>query len=179
MKELKIKKLKIGKGNKPEITYDEIVTDEENNVVVNEISLKGGNAIHEDLKNALAKLDFHLAVICEQTEGKSKSVKKGGEIVDSVPFIHVTGYSIGGDESDSEGVTLIGRRNLRSGKVLNLVAPFNMFDSELNDYPHLSDLMFDVELASRETELYIGGKCTPPAQMEMNFSGTGVDEEGN
>lgn len=166
MKELKIKKFKIGKENKPEITYDEIVTDDQSNVVINEYTLKGGNPIHEDLKHAVAKLDFHVAMICEQVDPK-KAVKAGGEIFDSVPGISCTGYSIGGDEADSEGVTLIGKRNLKSGKVLNLVAPFNMFDGELNDYKHISDLAADVQHCNDEAVLYLEGKCTPDAQLQL------------
>ena len=176
MTELKIKKFKLGKENKPIIVYDEIITDDENTVVVNEISLTGGNAIHEDMKTALSKLDFHLAEICEQT-GKSKSVKKGGDIIDSVPNIQVTGYSIGGDDTDSEGVTLIGKRNLKSGKVLNLVAPYNSFDGELNDYQHLPDLSGEVNSCNEEAIKYIGGKPAPVAQLEL--FGVGENEDLN
>ena len=138
---MKIIKAKITKDSTLVATYKD-----ENGTT----TVEGKNLVTSDLINAFSKLNPHAALLTEQKE------VDGIESVDEVPDIigqvlDVTGYSIGGD-GDNEGVTLVAKRFLKTGKVLNLCAPFTMFNNENESYINAFEL--EQEIQSCEFELY-------------------------
>ena len=131
---MKIIKAKITKDSTLVATYKD-----ENGTT----TVEGKNLVTSDLINAFSKLNPHAALLTEQKE------VDGIESVDEVPDIigqvlDVTGYSIGGD-GDNEGVTLVAKRFLKTGKVLNLCAPFTMFNNENESYINAFELEQEIQ----------------------------------
>lgn len=119
-------------------------------------TVEGKNLVTSDLINAFSKLNPHAALLTEQKE------VDGIESVDEVPDIigqvlDVTGYSIGGD-GDNEGVTLIAKRFLKTGKVLNLCAPFTMFNNENESYINAFELEQEIQSCEFEVKEYLFNK---------------------
>ena len=122
---------------------------------------------HVDFTNALNRLNVHLALICEQIDDypDSEQEKKFLE------KFKVTGISIGG-EDEHEGITIVGQRKVRGGRVLNLVTPFQKWENgefDEDPYPYTQELLSDFSVLEQEANEYLGGKRTPSTQMEMDF----------
>lgn len=127
---MKITKAKITKEN----TLMAVFNNENDDTV----TIEGKNLVHKDMKAAFDDLIPHLAFLCEQKEADGKeSLDELSEDIFST--FEVSGYSIGGAD-ESEGVTLVGKRFLKTKKVLNLIAPFTMFNNENEEYEHAFDL---------------------------------------
>ena len=130
-------------------------------------TVEGKNLVTSDLINAFSKLNPHAALLTEQKE------VDGIESVDEVPDIigqvlDVTGYSIGGD-GDNEGVTLIAKRFLKTGKVLNLCAPFTMFNNENESYINAFELEQEIQSCEFEVKEYLFNKKWRIVQQELPF----------
>jgi hypothetical protein len=126
-------------------------------------SREGENAIHDDLKNAFAKLHPHLALISEMITTSANEIDDINE--DAYRDFKVTGFTIGGG-GDSEGVTLIGQKKLSTEKTLNITTPFTKWSDE---YGFVSELAEAIESCKHEVTEYLNGKMAPPAQQEMEF----------
>lgn len=154
---MNITKVKITKENTLTVTYRD--TDE------NIVTVEGKNIVHSDLKAAFGQLVGHMAILCELREAKEDSMPD--ELKD-LNTVEVTGYSIGGTDED-EGVTLIGKRFLKSKKVLNLIAPFTKFNNENEEYPHDFELLSAIEACNYEAEQYLTAKKWAIVQQELPF----------
>ena len=130
-------------------------------------TVEGKNLVTNDLRNAFNVLVAHLAFLCEQKEADGK------EFLEDLPEgidkkLEVTGFVIGG-EDESRGVTLIGKRFLKSNKVLNLNAPFTKFTDENEDYAFQFELEQAIESCSYEVNEYIFNKKWKVVQQELPF----------
>lgn len=131
------------------------------------VTIDGKNLIHKDLKAAFEELVPHLAFLCEQKEADGK--KALNELPEEIfSTFEVGGYSIGGSD-DNTGVTLVGKRFLKSKKVLNLIAPFTMFNNENEEYEHAFDLQQAIDACSYEVEQYLTAKKWAVVQQELPF----------
>lgn len=109
---------------------------------------------------------MHVAILCEQvsdralfdpTEVEAKLLTK----------ITCTGFSIGGND-EHEGVTLIGRREMKNNRILNLVAPFTKWEDENAEYKHSWELQRAINACVLEVELYLfEDKYAPDPQGEL------------
>ena len=111
----------------------------------------------------------HLAFLCEQKEADGK------DSIDELPeeifsTFEVTGYTVSGSD-DNEGVVLVGKRFLKSKKVLNLIAPFTMFNNENEEYKHAFELQQAIEACNYEVEQYLTAKKWAVVQQELPFDG--------
>lgn len=156
----KIQKAKLVNGCL-EVEYTE-TQHESGNKVSDTIKFSGGHKVHADLLATFDALTPHLMTLCEWCEFRDAE-----EHQDKHRF-SVTGFSIGGSD-EHEGVTLIGRKNLKSKKVLNLVTPFVKFDDETTDYDYAHELWGQVSAACREVEAYLDGKHEPTKQMTLEL----------
>ena len=152
-------KAKITKENTLVVTY----RDEDENTV----TVDGKNLVHKDLVAAFKELTGHMAILCELREAKEDSIP---DDLKNLSSVEVTGYSIGGTDED-EGVTLIGKRFLKSKKVLNLIAPFTKFDNENEEYPYAFTLMQAIDACNYEAEQYLTAKKWAVVQQELPFDG--------
>ncbi|MCE8465860.1 hypothetical protein J8871_12190 [Bacteroides nordii] len=131
------------------------------------VTIEGKNLVHKDMKAAFDDLIPHLAFLCEQKEADGKeSLDELSEDIFST--FEVSGYSIGGTD-ESEGVTLVGKRFLKTKKVLNLIAPFTMFNNENEEYEHAFDLQQAIEACKYEVEQYLTAKKWAVVQQELPF----------
>lgn len=130
-------------------------------------TVEGKNLVTNDLRNAFNVLAAHLAFLCEQKEADGK------EFLEDLPAgidkkLEVTGYTIGG-EDESRGVTLIGKRFLKSNKVLNLNSPFTKFDDENEPYQFAFELEQSIQACEYEVNEYLFNKKWKVVQQELPF----------
>ena len=146
--EIKIKKAKLSKGG----CIDESYIDADGN----EITLKGKNKCHNDLRVALAALVPFFADLTEQKEadGIDWHNLESAENVDLLRKLDVTGLSIGGDDNNRI-ITMTGRRTLITSRVLNLNAPGVEMESETFEWGHVDDFDLAVQGFVFEVKEYI------------------------
>jgi hypothetical protein len=125
--------------------------------------------VHDDLKDAFAKLNKHLAILCDEVKTPKE---KDFEAAD-FPGFTVRSFSIGGND-EHEGVTVSGFKEGKYGTV-NLNTPHTKWESE--DYPFASQLSEDVEACIYEVDQYLfNEKRAPEKQLEMEFGGEETEE---
>lgn len=161
---IKIKKAKLNKGGTVEATY----VDADGN----EITLKGKNKCHNDLKVAFSHLVPFFADLTEQKEADliDWTDLEGADTVDLLRKLDVSGVSIGGDESNRI-VTLTGRRTLFTSRILNLNSPGVEMESESFEWGHIDDFDMALQSVVFEVKEYIENRKWEVMQMEINFDG--------
>ena len=172
-KEIEIKKAKVKSGMFLAYEYSERTLSAQNNV-----AMSSDAPIHPDLENAFKKLVPHFALLTEEV---SQGIV-AGTIEQNNPFhelldkFTVTGFSLGGS-GDSEGVVIIGYKELASGKKVNFNSPFQTFyDDSSEAYPYTHKLKQDVNAVIYEVEQYMEGKQADPP-MKSLFDGFEDDEQ--
>ncbi len=153
--------------------------------------------VHDDLKRAFKKLTIHLLLLTGQVfsdtdetglpatfdkdrtlhlydpEGEFFFNEAGWNIIDNT---YCSGFTIGGN-GDSEGVTLIGRRTLGNGKILNLVSPFQKWEGDSYNYAWLGELSEIISECRGEVHLYLfDGKHQPDTQLSLFYEEPGNTE---
>ena len=166
MKSLNIKKVKLVKEYTLYIEWSETYRENvDSEVFISEYKVDFPFPAHEDFLETLAKLDVHLALIAEQIKVEPGTIESPDEIEDeALVFIKASQIVIGG-EGESAGVTLVGKKYLRNGKVLNLVAPFLKFEDD--DYEFLYELKIIIDELITETQEYIQGKRIAYKQQDL------------
>ena len=172
-KEIEIKKAKVKSGMFLAYEYSERTLLAQNNV-----AMSSDAPIHPDLENAFKKLVPHFALLTEEV---SQGIV-AGTIEQNYPFhelldkFTVTGFSLGGS-GDSEGVVIIGNKELVTGKKVNFNSPFQTFyDDSSEAYPYTHELKQDVNAVIYEVEQYMEGKQADPP-MKSLFDGFEDDEQ--
>lgn len=159
-----IQKAKI-KDSKLEVVYEEYFSEENYS---NTIEKKYAQIVHADLKKAFDRLKAHVVCICEQPE--ADQVRAQGifdfdeEIINNYV---VTGYTHGGSD-ESAGVTIIAQKLLKSGKVLNLIAPFTQFE-DADTYEFAGELYADIASCDHEVEQYVFHDKWGIKQLDFDF----------
>lgn len=159
---VKIKKATIKDGLFLEAEYEEFVGE-----ITNKVKKNSRAPIHDDLRNAFKKLDYHLTKLGDQYNNE-------GEL--DIEHVGCTGFTIGGS-GDHEGVTLFGGRILDGDKYLNIVAPFTKWESVYNEISELGEI---IEECKSEVDAYLfQGKHKPQmVQVEIDFEDDDMDMEG-
>lgn len=161
---MEILKAKITKDNTLVATYKD-----ENGTT----TVEGKNLVTNDLKRAFSMLVPHMAFLCEQKEAENRLSLD--ELPDNIETIlDVTGYTVGGD-GDSKGVTVTGKRFLKSSKVLNLNTPFTKFNDENEQYDFQFELEQAIEQCDFEVREYLFNKKWKVVQQEFSFEDTPAD----
>ena len=121
--------------------------------------------VHPDLNHALSRLVPHLCLLAEQLNETSDYWPDESEELPALfePFT-VTGLSMGRHQG---GVTIIGQRELTSGRVLNLTTPYQSFDEEQVSYDYTGLLEATLATALVEVEAALRGKCTDYRQLDL------------
>lgn len=160
--DIKIKKAKLTKSGTIEATY----IDEDGN----EITIKGKNTVHVDLKTRLAALIPYFADLTEQKEADRYDWDNpdSQENIDLMRRLDVTGVSLGGDDN-CPIATLTGRRTLMSSKVLNLNTPPTDLDADDSGWVRAEDFRFAIDAFFYEVVLYITEKKWSVKQAEFDF----------
>lgn len=160
--EIKVKKAKLTKSNTIEATY----IDEDGN----EITLKGKNIVHPDLKARLAELTPYFADLTEQKEAEKYDWGNpdSDDNKELMRRLGVTGVSLGGD-NNCPIATLTGHRTLMSSKVLNLNTPPTDLESDESGWEFADDFRFAINAFFYEVEQYILERKWSVKQAELNF----------
>ena len=161
---MEILKAKITKDNTLVATYKD-----ENGTT----TVEGKNLVTNDLKRAFSMLVPHMAFLCEQKEAENRlSLDELPDYIETI--LEVTGYTVGGD-GDSKGVTVTGKRFLKSSKVLNLNTPFTKFNDENEQYDFQFELEQAVEQCDFEVREYLFNKKWKVVQQEFSFEEAPAD----
>lgn len=160
--EIKIKKAKLTKGGTIEATY----IDEDGN----EITIKGKNTVHADLKARLAALIPYFAELTEQKEADRYDWDNPDSEtnLDLLRRLDVSGVSLGGDDN-CPIATLTGRRTLMSSKVLNLNTPPTDLNADDSGWSRADDFRFAIDAFFYEVKEYITERKWSVKQTELNF----------
>lgn len=160
--DIKIKKAKLTKSSTIEATY----IDEDGN----EITIKGKNTVHVDLKTRLAALIPYFADLTEQKEADRYDWVNpdSQENIDLMRRLDVTGVSLGGNDN-CPIATLTGRRTLMSSKVLNINTPPTDLDSDDSGWIRAEDFRFAIDAFFYEVQQYITEKKWAVKQGEFVF----------
>lgn len=161
---IKIKKAKINRNG----TVEAVFTDTDGN----EISMKGRNKCHNDLRVAFSKLVPFLADLTEQKEADFVDWDDiDGELnKELLRKLDVTGISLGGDDNN-RFITLTGRRTLFTSRILNLNSPGVEMDSETFEWSHIDEFDMAVQAVVFEVAEYIVNRKWEVVQMEIDFDG--------
>lgn len=135
------------------------------------IQFTGANIIHKDLREAMAALIPHLALITEQREAYKTTLTKlrDQRITDETDNIFkrltVEGLSF---SSGEQRVSLTGCRILTKTGVISLTTPtLNLEESE--DYEYNNDLAVDIDAVKYEAKEYIESRKWGVKQAEIEF----------
>lgn len=160
--EIQIKKAKLTKGGTIEATY----IDDDGN----EITIKGKNSVHADLKARLAALIPYFAELTEQKEADRYDWDNPDSEanIDLLRRLDVSGVSLGGDDNCPIAV-LTGRRTLMSSKVLNLNTPPTDLNADDSGWPRADDFRFAIDAFFYEVKEYIIERKWSVKQAEFNF----------
>lgn len=132
---------------------------------------KGKGLIEDDLRNAFAKLNVHLAY-CDDVFKHNKLD------IDDIDTMHtdelamlymVTGFKIKGGESN-ESIILIGNKYLSSGSRMELESPKISIDN-LSSYKWWNELKAAADQCREEVALYHEGKFTAVETEDDEESG--------
>ena len=169
---MKIKKVKLIRSGCLEVVY----FDGEGN----EVSKKGVNQVHPDLKRAMKRL---IPFFCELTEQKESididwydmESEKNADLLNR---LDVSGVTISGEDG-FKCVVLTGRRTLSVvNKVMNINTPCISLDEEEREYGRVDDLNEVVDAVLEEAKLYVKERKYGVTQLEMNFEANADDPFG-
>ena len=160
--DLKISKAKMAKKGCLEVVY----ADQEGN----DITFRGINPVHHDLKESLRKLIPFIVDITEQREAQYINWERPESCLEDEFFkkFDVTGVTIGGDSSFAV-CTLTGKRTLMTNKVLNINSPGIGFDPDNEQYVHCEEYRDAVYNFLYEAELYVTENKCSEIQREFDF----------
>jgi len=174
---LKTAKVKAGKKGdfSMEILYDEVLTMASNEVIITPSAKNPPKTPHEDMFIALRLLVPHLLIETEFRSSKdfnNEYFKKEKALKDaSLDGFKVTGIHVK-EKSEQRHVVLVGRKVLKSGKVINLSPMINM-DNFDDGYVYAEYLNKGVFRFMNEVELYMEGKVAENPQTTMFPENTG------
>lgn len=141
-------------------------------------SVTGKGVIEDDMRNAFAKLNVHLAVIDDVYKHSDVTIGDIGNMHnDDLALLYTcTGFKIQGGE-ENESIILIGTKHLSAGARMELESPKISIDS-LSSYTWHNELKEAADKCREEVALYHYGKFTPvkvedpkedPKQTKMTF----------
>lgn len=161
---MEFSKIQLTKQNTLTVVYK----DSDGNV----INFVGANIVHKDLKQALANLVPHLAIITEQREAYDKTLadlKKQSIADDNADnvFKRLTceGISLANDHAE---VSIQGIRILMKAGVVKMETP-KIDTADSDEYKYNNDLALDVDAVIYEAKAYIEEKKWGVKEGDLDF----------
>lgn len=165
MEEVKIDiKKSIIKKDRLNVVYNERYTEANYTNVVNK---NCDQIIHGDLKDAFNRMKLHLVVLCEQPEASliTKMSFASPGFAETLNNYIISGYS--NDSNDGiQGITIMGSKLLKSGKVLDMKIFVPLHDEE---YPFAEELQIDAASCDGEVEAYLFDEKWGVKQENLDF----------
>lgn len=131
-------------------------------------SVKGSGIIEDDMRNAFAVFNVHLAVIDDIFKHSKVKISDIDAMHghDLTGLVNVTGFKIKGS-NENESIILVGNKYVsEAGGRIELVTPRIPLDN-LSSYKWYKELKVAADAARLEVELYKGGKYTPVVEEEI------------
>ncbi len=147
-----------------------------------QFTMQGTELVHPDLEKCFAQLVPHFCLLTEQLDEydhkgtgdywPGPDDEENGALPQHFDNYGVTGIVVGA----KNGVTLVGFRKLESGKVLNMTGQYVSFaeqseefeESDAWHYQHKDELQGAVEMALKEVDAALRGKCSEAGrQLDM------------
>lgn len=125
--------------------------------------------VHQNLKNALAAVAIHWAILVDYLSTRAvPDIKKYDPAL--VEGIKVSGISIGGNDGE-EGIMITAQKTSRRKKVIIVNSPFERFEEVADSrYKYMDNLEELVKNIMIRTEKYLSGEeVGEDAQPEINF----------
>lgn len=140
-----------------EADYTEHEVGEDDAKLTTEIYKKFPFQPKDELLAAFDALVPHLMMLCEVVDAHNFD-----KTTDVLQMKLAESFKVTGIVVKSSGMTLIGRRSLRGGKVLNLTTPFLLWENAEMDvdeggYEFATTLLYDIDLATSLALQYIEG----------------------
>lgn len=163
---MKVKKVKLIKNGCLQVAY----IDNEGN----DVTLKGVNPAHQDLKDAMSRLVPFLCDLTEQKEAEKFDwdnpwSEANGELVRRM---NINGVTLSGADT-FETCVLAGSRTLVvTNKVLSLNTPPVTLNEDAEDYEHLPELNEAVDAVKEEAKMYVLDHKYSVEQSALDFEGT-------
>ncbi|WP_207895829.1 hypothetical protein [Hymenobacter gummosus] len=150
---ISIQKAKLKNG----LLYAEFTEQHEPDAPARTFTMQGTELVHTDLQHRFSCLVPHLCLLTEQLAETPDYWPE--DEAQELPA-HFTGYTVTGlSIGRNGGVTLIGQRELKGGKVLNLTSPYVAYDDETSHaYAYTGLLETGVLDALAEVEAALRGK---------------------
>ncbi|MBC7874972.1 MAG: hypothetical protein H7Y01_13300 [Ferruginibacter sp.] len=172
---ISIKKGKIKDDLFLEVSYDQTIDGEQQDSFTRDCT----HAIHQDLRNAFAKLRIHFILLCQQIPLKD-SIRIVDTATAEIPMMEeviVRQFSLSGT-GQKEGLILSGSRKLKDGSVLHMNSPFRRLCDDNSSYKHLDALNDVLGECSKEIERYLfEEKYGEAKQSSIQFpEGSDVDD---
>ena len=135
------------------------------------IQFQGANIVHKDMKDAMAALTPHLAIVTEQREAHNVMLNtlRAQRITDEGDNIYKRMTIDSVSFSNGEGrVSISGTRILTKRGVIQITSPsINLEDSE--DYDNNDELAVDVDAVKYEAREYVENRKWGVKQAEIDF----------
>ena len=135
------------------------------------IQFQGANIVHKDMKDAMAALTPHLAIVTEQREAHNVMLNtlRAQRITDEGDNIYKRMTIDSVSFSNGEGrVSIPGTRILTKRGVIQITSPsINLEDSE--DYDNNDELAVDVDAVKYEAREYVENRKWGVKQAEIDF----------
>ena len=133
--------------------------------------------VHHDLSAAMDRLTIHMCLLAEQVSefglvselGHLSYALQGEKIYahNELSSFRCTGFTL-----SSGGVVLIGRKNLKTKKVFNVIAPFCLLNED-SDYDYVGFLNSAIQEVLAEVELMLGenkfGGAQQPEAVQLEL----------
>ena len=160
---MEFQKIQVTKQGTLNVTYK----DDDGDV----IQFQGANIVHKDMKDAMAALTPHLAIVTEQREAHNVMLNtlRAQRITDEGDNIYKRMAIDSVSFSNGEGrVSISGTRILTKRGVIQITSPsINLEDSE--DYDNNDELAVDVDAVKYEAREYVENRKWGVKQAEIDF----------
>lgn len=121
--------------------------------------------IHQDMKDAFAMLNKHLALLCDEISYKGKDLSNFNE--ENAAKFKVQGFTLV-DSGEYDGIMLSGSKEGKYGSI-NLNTPIQNYGNSA--YEYMDDLSISSDACVYEVEQYLfNGKRAPDVQGELEFN---------
>ncbi len=176
--QVRILKAKIKDANYLECEYDLIEIEKEvdgsvKSSCTTHYIMSSNKFIHPDLLLAFQRIGPHVPLMCEVCSAPAdmQLMLDEGRAWQDDKFkkYQCTGISIGGSD-EHEGVTLVGRKVLKTKKVLNLIVPFTKFETPDHEEMYLWHYEMTGAVSNIIDEVkkfIIEGKCGKSPQLDL------------
>lgn len=161
MENYKVTKVSITKGRTLKVDMIETLDDKSQR---KHPGVECDQLVHNDMIDAFAKLKFHLAKICEMKEVEGIEFEQFN--ISELATFAISGFNISGD-SENQGVTITGSKDLLSGSKLNLNTPCTKYEGD--EYQLANEMAADIQNCIYEVEQYLFHGKYAIKQLELLF----------